>query len=84
MSLYLKTDRNKSILFLKRGWVVEGEGYWRLANNNNPTPCQLVVENKVHIQKLNSLPNLGIVAQSYCHYAEQIKGAVKVMRVRKR
>lgn len=53
-----------------------------IGDYSNPTFCQLGVVNKVNIQKTPT-HNIGVVAHSYSHYAEQIKVAVNVMRARK-
>lgn len=49
MSLNLKTGRVESPLFIKRGLGYGSERI--LGNNNNLTPCQLAVVNKVNKNK---------------------------------
>lgn len=64
-------QRVQSLLFVKMGLGCGGGGDRVVTNDiNNPTSCQLVVANKIDIQKQNS----------QYRYAERIKGAVKVTR----
>lgn len=74
--LYLKTV--ESLLFVNKG-LSRGSILANDENNNNPTPCQLAVVNKVNIQNKTPIPHISIIVQwHHCHYAEQIKYAVKV------
>lgn len=48
-----------------------------LGDNNNPNPCQLVLNNNYCIQKQTLIAKSGFFAQWYCEYSER-----KVMKVR--
>lgn len=74
MSLNLKIDRH-SPFCLSKSRLGYGKVEGICEDDNYPTPCQLVVENK------NKTPilNIGFTAHWYCNFSEQIIDAIKVM-----
>lgn len=74
MSLNLKIDRHSPFCLSKRRL-----GYGKVEgickDDNDPTPCQLVVENK----NKTTILKIGFTARWYCHFSELIIDAVKVL-----